>query len=153
MIKVFADKYLDMFNALADAAFSNLSLSGDAAVSVAFVDEDEIRGVNNQFRGIDKETDVLSFPSLSEIKEFNKENYPFEFDSDCNAVMLGDIVICVGVMELQAAEYGHSVTREAGYLFTHGLLHLLGYDHMTDTDKSIMRKKEEEILEKINLTR
>ena len=104
---------------------------------------EEIKTLNNDFRGIDKVTDVLSFPQ-------------FEFAEDIpegGTVLLGDVVICIEKAEEQAKEFGHSKEREILYLFTHSILHLLGYDHMQDDEKNIMRTLEEEIMETIGVPR
>ena len=114
-------------------------------VSVTLTNNEYIHTLNKQYRGIDRPTDVLSF-ALNESEEPDVEDGP-----DVN--VLGDLVISVERAKEQAADYGHSVKREIAFLTVHGMLHLLGYDHMTDADKPVMRKKEEEILEKIGLTR
>ena len=131
---------------IAKAAVSELKLGGDAEVEISFFSEEEIRELNARTRGIDKITDVLSYPALEEIKEFNKQNYPFDTDDETGRVFLGSIVICTRRAVAQAHEYGHSLQREMTYLFVHGLLHLLGYDHVEEEDKKLMRKYEELIL-------
>ena len=102
----------------------------------------------------DTVTDVLSFPSIEHIKgvTLNIEDFPTEIDEEDN-LFLGSIAICVKRAKEQAEEYGHSYLRELYYLVTHGLFHLLGYDHMTDSDKAEMREREERVLEKLALTR
>lgn len=127
-------------------------------VSVLIVDNDTIRGINNENRGIDKATDVLSFPQLNypEKKVFkdvylNHKFAPYELDED--KLILGDIVLSLERAEEQGIEYGHSFERECFYLVVHSVLHLLGYDHMKDDEKTVMRKREEEILLKLNITR
>ncbi len=143
----------EQFEEIAKETFTVLSLSGEAVVEVDIVTKDEIKEINSSQRGIDKPTDVLSFPALYEIKEFNQRNYPFEYDEERGAVTLGSIIICDEIAREQAEEYGHSYNRELCYLFTHGLLHLLGYDHIKDDDKTVMREKEEKILTSLNVTR
>lgn len=127
-------------------------------VSVVFVDNEEIREINNETRGIDKVTDVLSFPMLHYPKgKVFKEVYidhRFEtMDLNEDNLILGDIVLSLEKTEEQREEFGHSFLREVAYLTVHSVLHLLGYDHMEDAEKNIMRKREEEILNKFNLTR
>ena len=141
------------FAVAADAAFRELSLSGDAEVEAEFVSEEEIRELNARTRNIDKVTDVLSYPMLDEIKPFTEENYPFDTDPESGCVTLGSVVICRAVAARQAEEYGHGTDREETYLFVHGLLHLLGYDHMTEEDKTVMREAEERILAAAGLVR
>ncbi|NMA48592.1 MAG: rRNA maturation RNase YbeY [Tissierellia bacterium] len=106
-------------------------------VSVSFVNNDEIKNLNRDFRGVDKETDVLSFP--------------IEDDFHVGVMLLGDIIISTPKVIEQAQEYGHSIQRELAYLTTHSMLHLMGYDHLNDKDKAIMRKKEKEIMEKLEI--
>ncbi|AGF54707.1 putative rRNA maturation factor [Clostridium saccharoperbutylacetonicum] len=127
-------------------------------VSLVFVDNSEIKEINKDTRGIDKETDVLSFPMLEyENKKVFKEMYlnykflPSDFDGE--ELVLGDIVLSLEKAMEQSKEYNHSYEREAAYLVVHSVLHLLGYDHMEDEDKKIMRNREEEILNKLNITR
>lgn len=135
----------------ADETFVALNLKGEASVEVEFVTGEEIRELNARTREVDKVTDVLSYPMLDEIKELVPENYPY--DCEDGRVMLGSIVICGDVAEEQAKEYGHSVTREMTYLFVHGLLHLLGYDHIEDDERAIMREAEERILSGVGINR
>jgi len=120
-------------------------------VSVMIVDEDRIREINNEQRGIDNPTDVLSFPML----DLHVGELPTAFDVDISLkrVYLGDMVLCIGKIYSQAEEYGHSVEREAGYLTVHSMLHMLGYDHMNDDDKALMRDNEEKALSQIGLLR
>ena len=131
---------------IADATVTELKLGGDAEVEISFFSEEEICELNARTRNIDKVTDVLSYPALEEIKEFSKQNYPFDTDDETGRVFLGSIVICTKRASEQAQEYGHSLQREMTYLFVHGLLHLLGYDHIDEDDKKLMRKYEELIL-------
>lgn len=111
--------------------------------NVIFVDSDKITELNRNYRGIDRETDVISF-----ALEDGEANINFEFGR-----LLGDIYICVPKMKAQAQEYGHSLTREMGFLTVHGLLHLLGYDHMEKEEEKIMFKKQKEILDAYGLKR
>lgn len=127
-------------------------------VSLVFVDNDEIREINNDTRGIDKETDVLSFPMLEyENKKVFKEvykNHKFsQIDFNGDELVLGDIVLSLEKALEQSMEFNHSYEREASYLVVHSVLHLLGYDHMEDDEKKVMRSREEEILNKLSITR
>lgn len=126
----------------------------DLAAELLFVDEAEIRSLNKETRGIDSVTDVLSFPTLNEIrgKTLRKREYPYDVDDEGN-LFLGSIVICKKRAEEQAAEYGHSYHRELYYLIVHGLMHLLGYDHMTEEERGEMRQKEEWVLGNLGITR
>lgn len=113
-------------------------------VSVLFVDDEKIRVMNRDYRAKDSATDVLSFPQYDDIlNELEDEEH----------VVLGDIVISLERAMAQAEEYGHSLTRELCYLTVHSMFHLFGYDHMVDSDKTIMRAKEEKILAAAGITR
>lgn len=153
MIKIDSENKIELFEKVVQSAFEKLNLSGDCSVEVDFVNKEEIRQLNAQTRNIDKVTDVLSYPALEEILPFTKDNYPFEYNQETKSVNLGSIVICESVAKSQAIEYGHSEEREKAYLFLHGILHLLGYDHIDEEDKKEMRKAEEMILESIGITR
>lgn len=127
-------------------------------LSVVFTDNIGIREINKEFRKIDRETDVLSFPLLSYSKDkVYKDLYTdFNFGPEDLAggyLVLGDIVISLEKAEQQSEEFGHSFMREVCYLAVHSILHLLGYDHMEESEKSKMRKREEEILEKFKMQR
>lgn len=124
------------------------------AFEVEFVSEEEIRELNRETRNIDKVTDVLSYPALDEIKgkKLCKKDYPYSLDEEGN-LLVGSIAVCVKRAKEQAEEYGHSYQRELHYLIVHGVLHCLGYDHMTDEDKAEMREREELILQKLGITR
>jgi probable rRNA maturation factor len=114
-------------------------------VSVVLADDGYIHQLNRQYRGKDCSTDVLSF-ALNEGEEPQIVNGPEE-------VLLGDIIISLETAARQAEEYGHSLERELAYLTTHGILHLLGYDHMTEDEKAEMRQEEEHILFLLGITR
>ncbi len=127
-------------------------------VSLIFVDNEAIREINSDTRGIDRATDVLSFPMLDydEKKVFKECYLEHEFsiiDLIEGNLVLGDIVLSLERAKEQSEEFGHSFIREVCYLVTHSILHLLGYDHMEDDDKVIMRAREEEILSKFNIER
>ena len=138
-----------------EGAFSDV-VAADCPLSFEFllVDEEEIRRLNRETRSMDKVTDVLSYPSLDGIKgkALRKDDYPYELDEE-NRLFIGSVVVCLQRAKEQAAEYGHSLERELHYLLTHGVLHCLGYDHMTDEDKAEMREREEYILKKLGIVR
>jgi probable rRNA maturation factor len=119
----------------------------DIEISLTMVSPEEIKELNRDYRGVDKVTDVLSFPQFEEDEEIPSVDVPF------GEISLGDVVICVEKAQEQADEYGHSFEREFVYLFVHSLLHLLGYDHMEDDEKVIMRLKEEDVMEHLHLRR
>ena len=119
-----------------------------ASISVSFVDKAEIRRLNKEYRGVDKTTDVLSFPAF-EVGAIPAEE---ELEED-EELALGDVVICEEVCRRQAEEYGHSEEREIIYLFVHSVFHLLGYDHETEDDKQDMRAREEGVMELLGIAR
>ncbi len=123
----------------------------DFEVSILITDNEGIRELNREYREIDAPTDVLSFPIL----EFDENGVQLEDsgDFDGDFLLLGDIVISLERAESQAREYGHSLIREVGFLTVHSTLHLLGFDHMEEPYASVMRLREKEITEKMNLTR
>lgn len=119
-------------------------ISDLAEVNVTLVNDDEIKELNSAFRGIDKSTDVLSFPL--------GENGEYDINPETDALMLGDIVISAEHALKQAEEYGHSIDREIAFLTVHSMLHLLGYDHVNnEAEEKEMFKKQEEILIKMGL--
>ena len=108
------------------------NLDDNVQVSISFVGDEEIQELNRDFRGVDSSTDVLSFPMDDEFK--------------IEETILGDVIINTKRVVEQAEEFGHSNTRELSYLTVHSILHLLGYDHMEEEDKTIIRAKENSIL-------
>lgn len=117
------------------------------SITVTFTNPTNIRELNKNYRNIDKETDVLSFP-MYEKEELEKMIAKNEF---LHEDVLGDIVISIERVKEQAKEYGHSFKRELSYMLVHGFYHLMGYDHIEEEDKKEMRKKEEKILEILNI--
>lgn len=153
MIKIYSEENdIDMFATVAEAAFLQLGLNGNVAVELVFMHEDEMRDLNRDSRGTDKATDVLSFPALCSVKPFTPENYPYDLNEK-GEVALGSVVICSEVADRQAEEYGHSRRREYAFLFLHGLLHLLGYDHIEPEDERVMTAAAESILARLNILR
>ncbi len=120
-------------------------IEDDAEVSLTFTDNEEIRRLNNEFRQIDRETDVLSFP-------LGDEN-GYEINPETDALLLGDIVISLEKAKAQSEEYGHSMKREVAFLIAHSLFHLLGYDHMTPEEETEMFAKQEKVLQTLGITR
>ncbi|MDE6757807.1 MAG: rRNA maturation RNase YbeY [Clostridia bacterium] len=129
------------------------SLPNNVRVELSVVDEDDIRQVNKEFRNVDSVTDVLSFPSLEAKLPFDIDDYPYDVDLSTGELMLGEIMLCYKRAVEQSVEYNHSKERECAYLVLHGLLHLLGYDHIEEDDKTVMRKEEEKILTSLGISR
>lgn len=129
----------------------------ECEVNVSIVDNAYIHELNRESRGIDRPTDVLSFPMVDfelpgdlSVAEKNPEEY---FNPDTGELLLGDIIISLERAEAQAEEYGHSLKREIAFLTAHSMLHLFGYDHMTDEERIQMEEMQEEILERKGYTR
>lgn len=133
------DTYKKLFNQIATSAEKTLKLPKDYEISVTFVRSQTIHKINRDYRGIDRPTDVISFA----IRD-NEEDFIPDEEKD-----LGDIFINVHYCKKQAKEYGHSYKREMGFLFTHGLLHCLGYDHMNPKDEKVMFSLQDKILDPI----
>lgn len=125
----------------------------DVEISLLFTDADEIKQINKMYRNIDKSTDVLSFPQLEFTQEGIIDDEYLPKDGSYPYLSLGDVVINVEQVYIQAEQFGHSKERETGYLVAHSILHLLGYDHMEDEEKQKMRTKEEEIMSIIGIER
>jgi len=124
----------------------------DYEVSISFVSDEEIRSLNKEYRGIDKATDVLSFPML-EFTEEEQEEEEEGVEYIDEEIALGDIVISMEKASEQAGEYGHSFERELAFLLVHGMLHLLGYDHEVEASEGEMFDRQEEILKELNFTK
>lgn len=134
------------------AALEYMEFRTDCEISVVLTDNEEIRTLNNMHRGIDRATDVLSFPMF----EYDENGEIIEDYADFNEegdICLGDIVISLERAAEQAEEYGHSFEREVGFLTVHSMLHLLGYDHMEPDEEKEMFGYQSEILNKIGLVR
>lgn len=140
-----ADNYEKLIIKTLEVAAKIHLLADIVQVSVSLVGDEEIRQINRDYRGVDKVTDVISF-ALDEGEEFVVLDAPEER-------LLGEIVICMPQTLRQAEEYGNSVERELCYLTVHGFLHLLGYDHIDENDKDLMREEEEQIMKVLGLTR
>lgn len=149
--------WLTLMQTAADCALHAEGVSRKCAVSVRLCDDEAIHEINRDYRGVDRATDVLSFPMI---------NYPIgitagqadkllrqALDDELNACMLGDLIISIPHVLAQAEEYGHSPQREAAYLLVHGICHLMGYDHIEENDKRRMRAMEEKILSAVGMTR
>ncbi len=122
------------------------NFNDSAEISITFVDEEQIHLLNKEHRGVDRPTDVLSFPL--------GENGEYDVNPENGAKMLGDIVLNISRVVRQAEEFGHSFQREIAYLTAHSMLHLLGYDHVAGGIESVhMREKEEEVMKQLGLPR
>ena len=140
-IKV-SEELLNKINDIIVECLHNEGYDDNFEVSLSFVDNEEIHQLNRDFRGVDRATDVLSFPLLTD-----------DFDIEIEEESLGDIVISLERALEQSIEYNHSFDREVCFLVCHSMFHLLGYDHDTEENTKEMRKKEEDVLNKLNITR
>ncbi|MGM1046575.1 MAG: rRNA maturation RNase YbeY [Bacillota bacterium] len=127
----------------------------EGEVDLTFVDDGQIHELNKEYRGIDRPTDVLSFAMNEETDEELQIIYELDDEDELGNVpdVLGDIIISVPRAKLQSEEYGHSLERELGFLFVHGFLHLLGYDHQDEASEAVMMGKQEAVLAEVGLTR
>lgn len=143
-------EYEKIINLVIDKCFSVEKLEKlNLYISITLTTPEEIRKINNEFRNIDKETDVLSFPmfekiELDEMVQAGKNEIP---------ETIGDVIVSIERVQEQAKEYGHGFERELAYMVVHGFYHLMGYDHMVEEDKVVMRAKEENVLNKLNIIR
>ena len=145
-----------LLNTVAEACFRTEGIEG-AGFAVRIVDDAAIQALNREMRNIDRPTDVLSFPTVQFPAGKTARNCPKrlgrEFDPYLGCVNLGDCVINLDRARQQAEEYGHSLTRELSYLTAHSAFHLMGYDHMNEEEKAVMREMEERALESVGITR
>lgn len=139
------EEYKEIIKKVLKACFAEEKINQKLYVNVVLTNPQNIREINKNHRGIDKETDVLSFPMYEKEELENLEPK--------NDDILGDMVISIEKVTQQATEYGHSFERELAYMVVHSFYHLLGYDHIKEEDKKEMRPKEENILNKLNLKR
>ena len=146
-------EYKKLIEKVANECFEQENLKNiNMYLNVILTTPDNIKKANETYRNIDKETDVLSFPmfekdELEDIAEDSK-NQKREMEE-----VLGDIIISIPRVKKQAIEYGHSTERELAYMVVHGFYHIIGYDHIEEEDKKVMREKEEVVLNKLNITR
>lgn len=142
-VENFENNYEQDFIAIIEQALKTLGIEDDVEVSCVLVDDERIHEINREYRHIDRSTDVISF-AMEDNDQFYVEGMPRT---------LGDIFISVDHAKKQAEEYGHSLRREMCFLFTHGILHLLGYDHMTDEQEKEMFGLQDQILGALNIER
>ena len=148
--------YEKIANDVINTAIDYMEFPFESEVSVTLTDDDGIHAINKEFRNIDSATDVLSFPMIEyeTAGDFSKiEDNDDLFNPETGEVILGDIVLNVPRIHKQAQEFGHSDLREYAFLIAHSMLHLFGFDHMTEVDASVMEDKQREILNTLNITR
>lgn len=136
-----------LMNKAVEKILTHHGLTAELEITLVLTDDKEIQQLNSEFRQINKATDVLSFPQFESISEIKKDV------ADGTQLLLGDIVISMETTIRQAEEYGHKLSRELLFLFVHGCLHLLGYDHIHQHEQSIMRNMEEKFMAELDLPR
>ena len=148
---------LTLLQTAADCALITEGVNRPCCISVRLCDDDAIHEINREYRGVDRATDVLSFPTVSYPAGMTAGQAEHlirrELDDESGACMLGDLILSVPHVLKQAEEYGHSPQREAAYLLVHGICHLMGYDHIEEDDKRKMRSMEEKILSAVGMSR
>ncbi len=148
--------YVQLAEDVVNAAMDAENFPFEAEVNVLLVTREEIHRINLEQRQIDAPTDVLSFPLIAypAAGDFSKvEEDSDNFNPDTGEALLGDIILCVDKIKEQAVEYGHSERREYAFLILHSMLHLFGYDHMTEQEAAIMEQKQRNILEDMQIFR
>ena len=147
----------EVLDQIMDAVMEMEDCPYETTVNLLITDNAGIREYNKNYRDLDQETDVLSFPNIP--FEHAGDFTPVEskeadcFDPESGELILGDIILSVDRILSQAQEYGHSVLREFAFLVAHSMFHLCGYDHMEEQDAAVMEDKQEEVLKKLGITR
>ena len=148
--------YEDYIHRVIEKAMDYEACPYEAEINVLITDNEQIRQINAENRGIDAPTDVLSFPMIEyeTPADFDALEDMWEvFHPETGELLLGDIVLSVDKIKSQANEYGHSVERELSFLVAHSMLHLFGYDHMEEEERAVMEQKQREILQQLSITR
>lgn len=148
--------YKKIFTDVVDAVIEHFNCPYDCEVSLLLVDNESIKAINSDTRGIDNATDVLSFPNVefTEPGVFDSLDESDDvFEPDSGELILGDIVISVEKIEEQSKEYGHSLLREYAFLICHSMLHLIGFDHMEDEERKVMEQYQSDIMNILNINR
>lgn len=148
--------YMEIANLVTEGVLDYENCPYESQVELLLTNNAEIQRINNEFRGIDCPTDVLSFPMIeydSPADFSTVEEDESNFDPETGELILGNIVISKEKVIAQAEEYGHSVKREFAFLIAHSMLHLLGYDHMEDEERLVMEEKQRNILDNLGITR
>lgn len=146
------EKITDLLKKAIELSLQQEGFDTPSEISVLLVNDEEIQEINREQRNLDKPTDVLSFPMV-EMEQGEMLSNEGDYDLDENLLLLGDIVISMETTQRQAEEYGHSLERELAFLVTHGVFHLLGYDHLEEKEEQVMIGKQEAVLEAMGLTR
>lgn len=151
------DSFNRIINEIVDTVVNYVNCPYPCEINVIFTDDKGIRDINNEFRNIDAPTDVLSFPMIdykspADFNNITPDSVDY-FNRENGEMILGDIILNIDKIKSQAKEYNHSIYRELAFLTAHSMLHLFGYDHIDDSERAIMEKKQEEILNMKGYTR
>ena len=143
---------------VSQAVLDSEGCTHEVEISLIITDDEGIHEMNRDFRGIDRPTDVLSFPNVSydepgDFSVMDGEQNVDLLNPDTGNIIFGDIVINEARVRSQAVEYGHSEMREFAFLVAHSMLHLCGYDHMEEDEAAVMEKKQKDVLDKLGITR
>lgn len=153
----FSFDYKELASKVVEHCLDYASFPYEAEVNLTLTDNEGIWSINKEFRQIDSPTDVLSFPMLNYdtpgVFDFLDDEDNDDFNPDTGEALLGDIIISVDKVLEQAENFGHSIEREYAFLITHSMLHLFGYDHMTEEEARVMEEKQKEILQQMNILR
>lgn len=141
------------FDKIAEEVYKRLGQTDKLSIELDFVSAEEIRRLNADYRGVDRVTDVLSFPYLDEIKGkvLTRDDYADDIDDETETLLIGSVCICLEKAQSQAEEYGHSLKREVCYLALHGMLHCFGFDHIEKSDEEEMTKLADEIMRSLDI--
>lgn len=149
--------YEELVKKVIEASMDYEKCPYESEISILFTDDAQIRQINHEFRGIDKATDVLSFPAVEYVEpgafDHLEEDDIGNFHPETGELILGDIVMSVEKAIVQAQEFGHSIEREIAFLTAHSMFHLFGYDHMEEAERNIMEQKQSEVLELLGISR
>ena len=152
----FAFDIHEILDKIMDAVMEMENCPYETTVNLLLTDNEGIREYNKNYRDIDRETDVLSFPNIPFEKESDFASVETAeadcFDPDSGELILGDIILSVDRIRSQAQEYGHSMLREFAFLTAHSMFHLCGYDHMEESESAVMEQKQEAVLTKLGIT-
>ena len=159
--KKFDFNYEDVIRSVIIEAIDYVKCPYKAELNVTITENEEMHEINEQYRDVDSATDVLSFPRLNyvepgdfkSLKKFLEENHEDYFNPETDELMLGDIVVSIEKVYEQADKYGHSPLRELAFLVAHSMMHLFGYDHMTEPEAKEMEGKQEDVLARLDITR
>ena len=143
------------FDKIADAVYKKLGQTDKLSIELDFVSPEEIQTLNREYRGVDRVTDVLSFPYLDGVKGkvIRREDFGDDIDNETDSVLIGSVCINPERAKEQAEEYGHSLKREVCYLALHGFLHCFGFDHIEKSDEEEMTALADEIMRELDINR